>query len=90
MANSKTTKTHKVISNPYGDCWYCGGKVVEKFQTIDYRYKGKLYLLEKIPTGVCMQCGEKFFKAEISKRMEKTIQSMAHPKRKVAIPVLAI
>ncbi len=74
--------------NPYGDCWYCGGEVIEQSQTIDYRYHGKLYILENIPTGVCTQCGEKFFTAEVSKKMEATVIGTEHPQITTPIPVL--
>ncbi len=38
---------------PYGDCYYCGGEIIEKLQTVDYRKSSELYILENIPTGIC-------------------------------------
>ncbi|TAK56836.1 MAG: YgiT-type zinc finger protein [Bacteroidetes bacterium] len=53
-------------------------------------HSGKLFILENIPTGVCTQCGEKFFTAEISKKMEALVITPVHPMRTTAIPVLTI
>ena len=90
MADTKTTKKRKVAFNPYGNCWYCGGEVTEQLQTIDYRLEGKLFILENIPTGVCSQCGEKFFTAKISKKMETLVTTAKPPKKTAVIPILTI
>jgi hypothetical protein len=34
---------------PYGDCVYCGGRIVERQERIDYRYHGQLFILERVP-----------------------------------------
>ncbi len=75
---------------PYDDCLYCGGQVEERLERIDYRYHGQLFILERVPTGVCTQCGEKFFKAEVAKRMEKTASEAGKTVRTVAVPVLSL
>ena len=58
---------------PYGDCVYCGGPIVERLERFDNRYHGQLFILERVPTGVCIQCGEKYFTAEVAKRMEALV-----------------
>ncbi len=75
---------------PYGDCVYCGGEVVESLERIDYRIHGQLYILEMVPTGVCRQCGEKFFTAGVVKRMEEAIQNAGGNVRSIPVPVLAV
>ena len=75
---------------PYGDCQYCGGEVCERLERIDYRFHGQLFILENVPTGVCGQCGERFFKAEIAKRMEDAVRDVDEPVSTVAVPVIAI
>ena len=37
----------------YGDCSFCGGEVKEERVELDYRYKGKLYIFQNVPAGVC-------------------------------------
>ena len=44
----------------YGDCSFCGGQVKSERVELDYRYKGKLHIFQKVPAGVCQQCGEKY------------------------------
>jgi len=73
---------------PYGDCVYCGGRIVERPERIDYRYHGQLFILERVPTGVCTQCGEKYFTAEVAKRMEAVASQGGPSVRTVAVPVL--
>jgi YgiT-type zinc finger domain-containing protein len=73
---------------PYGNCSFCGGEVVEREQEIDYRHKGKLYILINVPAGDCTQRGERFFKAEIAKKMEPSVSPA--PDNLPAVPVPAI
>ena len=62
--------------NEYEDCSYCGGKVVEKPMTKDCWWGEQLVaLINDVPTGVCTQCGERFYKAGILKKVEKIIEN---------------
>jgi YgiT-type zinc finger domain-containing protein len=76
--------------HPYGDCVYCGGDVTEQLQTVDYRFQKQLYVLEKVPTGVCSQCGEHFFTAATAKRMETAVQELSGAEPTLAVPVVQI
>lgn len=75
---------------PYGDCIYCGGEVVEEVRSVDYRMQGHLYIIENVPTGVCQQCGEMFFSADTAHRMEAAVTQAAEPLNTVPVPVVAI
>jgi YgiT-type zinc finger domain-containing protein len=75
---------------PYDDCIYCSGQIEERLEQIDYRYHGQLLILERVPTGVCVQCGERYFKAEVAKRMEFVDSQAGHDVQTVAIPVLSV
>jgi len=70
----------------YGDCYFCGGEVVEKVIELEYRWKGQLYIIEGVPVGVCQQCGEKYFTAQVSKAIDRIIEAK-EIKRTVSIPV---
>lgn len=74
----------------YGDCTYCGGEVMEKFERIDYRYHGQLFIIENVPVGVCNQCGERFLTSEIAKRLEQAAAKADKPLKTVAIPIISI
>lgn len=75
---------------PYGDCIHCGGEVVERVERVDYRIRGQLYILERVPTRVCSQCGEQFFTAETAKRMEHAVENTTGNIAVIPIPVLAV
>jgi YgiT-type zinc finger domain-containing protein len=73
---------------PYGDCIYCGGEVVERLEEIDYRHKGELFVLRNVPTGVCTQCGEQFFTADVAREMEASVQIGPSAAERISVPVI--
>ena len=77
-------------TKPYDDCIYCGGEVVERLERTDYRYHGQLYILEDVPTGVCAQCGEKYYTAKVAKQMEEVVSRGNEDVKIIAIPVLSM
>ena len=58
------------VMNRYADCTYCGGEVVERIIEYDYRRAKHLMVVSNVPAGVCVQCGEKYFKPDVLKRMD--------------------
>ena len=75
---------------PYDDCIYCGGKTEEKRQQLDYRYHGRLFIVANVLMGVCLQCGEKFLKAEVAKKLEKLVVSPQSNLKSIAVPVISL
>jgi YgiT-type zinc finger domain-containing protein len=72
----------------YHKCHFCGGDVVEKRITTDYRWGENLIaVIENVPTGVCQICGEQYFKAEIVKEMERLVHSSEKPKKMIEVPL---
>ena len=71
----------------FSDCSYCGGEVKPGKVTVDFFWKGKLYLFENVPAGICRQCKEKYFTAAAAKRMESSIQQRNHWQRFIEVPV---
>ena len=59
----------------YGDCGYCGGEIEEKKISVDFWWDKKLFLIEDVPSGICKQCGEKFFTAKVSSTMDGLAKS---------------
>lgn len=76
------------MQSRYPDCIYCGGKVVEKKVEFDYRRAKKHYIIKNVPAGVCKQCGEKYFKSAVSKKMDELYHKPQPVQRYVSIPVL--
>jgi YgiT-type zinc finger domain-containing protein len=71
----------------YGDCSFCGGVVKEEKAELDYRYKGKLYVFQKVPVGVCQQCNEKYLTAEVVKKIERRILSKDKWDKTLTVPL---
>ncbi len=72
----------------YHRCHFCGGEVLEKRITIDYRWGDKLMaIIENVPAGVCQICGEQYFKAEVVKEIERIASSGETPKRMLQVPL---
>lgn len=74
------------MNTQYGDCYYCGGKVLEREVELDFRWGGRLFIVESVPTGVCQQCGERFFTAAVSEELDRLAQS-ARVDRMIEVPV---
>ena len=72
----------------YHKCHFCGGEVVERRVTVDYRWGEKLLaIIENVPVGVCQVCGEQYFKSEVVKEMEKLANSKEKPKKVFEVPL---
>ena len=76
------------MSRVYHKCHFCGGEVLEKIITVDYRWGEDLIaLIENVPAGVCQICGEQYFKAEIVKEMERLAHSRKKPNKTIEVPL---
>jgi len=76
------------MSRIYHRCHFCGGEVLEKRVTVDYRWGEELVaIIENVPAGVCQTCGEQYFKAEVIKEMERLASSEEKPKDVLHIPL---
>ena len=72
----------------YHHCYFCGGEVVEKRITTDYRWGEDLIsIIENVPAGVCQACGEQYLKAEVVKEIERLAQSKEKPIRVIEVPL---
>jgi len=71
----------------YGDCSFCGGEVKADRVELDYRYKGKLFIFQNVPAGVCQQCGEKYLSAKVAKKIEHTLQTKEKWDKTISVPV---
>ena len=52
-------------------CYFCQKGVLEgKKVTVDFRWGDKLIVIEEVPAKVCNECGERYYSAEVSRKME--------------------
>lgn len=70
-------------------CEYCDGRIVEKRVTLYRKVKGDYVLIENVPAGVCMECGTRYFAANVLKIVEENIHGRRNADRKVIVPVYA-
>lgn len=72
-------------------CYFCGGKLKE-VKTNIARYWGKeLIALNDVPVLVCIECGEKFYSAKVSHRIDAMIKEALDRKstiQKIDVPVV--
>jgi HTH-type transcriptional regulator/antitoxin MqsA len=58
-----------MIMYDYGKCETCDTPLEEKNIQQDFWIKEKLVVIEKVPAGVCPQCGEKVVNAEVGEHI---------------------
>jgi len=72
----------------YADCSFCGGRVLERqVQKACWWGDKLLAIVECVPTGVCGQCGEKYYKAKVLKAIETLLEEKKAFNHKISIPV---
>ncbi|MBE3580777.1 MAG: type II toxin-antitoxin system MqsA family antitoxin [Thermoanaerobacteraceae bacterium] len=69
-------------------CPVCGGTLEERTIQLDFRYKGRLVVIEGVPAQVCRDCGEQLISAKTSKDIDALLESDIKPIRQIAVPVL--
>lgn len=84
MNNSKKQKYN------YGRCHVCGEQMQERKVNQDFWVKGKLVVIESVPAGVCVQCGERVVKADVGRELISLIGNLNRASRRKTITVPVI
>ncbi|MEK6405837.1 MAG: YgiT-type zinc finger protein [Acidobacteriota bacterium] len=71
-------------------CEFCAGLIVEKKTDVSRKVKGKYVLIENVPTGVCTECGTRYYSANVLKTIEETIRGRRKAKREICMPVYTL
>ncbi len=74
------------MATTHDKCEYCGGNVRERRVTVDLRVKGKLYVFENVPVGVCQKCGERYYRGPVLERLEELANHKKLFKEKIQVP----
>lgn len=78
----------------FGDCTFCGGEVELRQIEYDYRRRGQLLVISNVSAGVCRQCGEKYFKPDVLKKMDEAYHDIfdhhKEPDCTLAIPAVSL
>ena len=74
-------------------CYFCGGTTEIKNVTVDFRWGNQLFIVENVPVEVCTQCGERYYSAKVSHKLDEIVKKSnsksQKPKRTVEIPVFS-
>lgn len=73
-------------------CYYCGGQTKIRKIDKDYRWGDKLFVIQNVPVEVCTKCGERYYSAKVSSKMDKIVQKnlkskAVKPKKILEVPV---
>lgn len=70
-------------------CFFCQGKTEIKNIDVDFRWGDKLFVVQNVPVEVCTQCGERYYSAEVSKKLDSLVkkQDSQKPQKTLEVPV---
>ena len=72
-------------------CYFCKGKTEIKNVDVDFRWGDKLFVVKNVPVEVCNQCGERYYSAEVSKKLDNLVKkqrvSQIKPRQIIEVPV---
>ena len=71
-------------------CEYCNGIIREKKMDLPRKLKDKYILIENVPTGVCTECGTRYYSANVLKTIEETVSGRRKATREVRVPVYSL
>jgi YgiT-type zinc finger domain-containing protein len=82
MPSSKTAKL--------GPCEYCDAFLDgnEKLVTVNRHRGSSHFIFEHVPAQVCPRCGEKYFRAQVVKEMERLMLNQPSHSPTVSVPVI--
>ena len=73
--NIRSGPGERKMSEKMRACYFCGGEIKEiTVGNFDYRLEGQLYVIKKVPAGLCQQCGEKYVETEVAQKMNALIE----------------
>lgn len=73
----------------YDDCTFCSGRVTERLIAKPCVWGDRLVaLVDQVPTGVCEQCGERYYRTTVLKRIDAVLKGKRQHARQIRLPVL--
>ncbi len=69
----------------YSSCTYCGSTVEERHVRVEMWFGDSMVIFEDVPAGVCNNCGEEYFGADIQDKMFSLHKKK--PKKVIEVPV---
>lgn len=57
-------------------CFFCGENIKQiVVGNFDYRLDGELFVVKKVPAGLCLGCGEKYIESEVAQVINARVKS---------------
>lgn len=73
------------MTGSVGICFFCGGAMIEiTAGNYDYRREGQLCVVKNLPATLCQQCGEKYIKADVGKKLNMLIDEKRFSRSELA------
>ncbi len=69
-------------------CYFCKGTVALQPTSVDFWWGDDLKIIENVPAGVCLQCGEKYFESGVYKELERLASGTSKAVRRLSVDVL--
>lgn len=72
-------------------CDLCGGELEHKKIDLEVHIQKELIICEDLPADICKQCGEKYFSADVSSKIDRFIKQYQKkkPSRYIPVPVFS-
>ena len=74
------------------NCYFCSGKTEIKKVNVDFRWGDKLYVVKNVPAEVCSQCGERYYSAKVSHKLDDLVtkdSGSKKPQQILEVPVFS-
>lgn len=68
-------------------CVFCGGGIRQKIVTAVKEHKGEVIIIENVPAGVCIQCGEREYEADVVSKLEIILKKRKALREEKLVPV---
>lgn len=72
------------------ECYYCGSKLEEKKIDIIRYWRKEPFAINDVPTLVCTKCGEKYYSAKVSHKIDQIIlnkKSIKKSPKTIEVPI---
>lgn len=89
-SQNEAGKRGHAMTHSYSDCFFCGGRVEERLVQREVWWENRLFIVENVPVGVCMQCGEKVVLPDVAKKIDGLLKSPGSPSKVISVPVFSL
>lgn len=69
-------------------CAFCGGDVEQRISRVIEEIGDEIIIIEGVPAGVCVRCGEKEFAPDTIRRLERIRQERVGIAAELRVPVV--